>query len=325
MIEVLHPGFLSSLQDTGRIGAAHLGIGHAGGADAPALKLANALVGNDADACVIEATLTGPRLRLQRAAWVALTGAPLPRASLDGGPLPMWRPVRCDAGSEIELGPMPRGCRSYLAVGGGISVESWMGSRATDLNAGLGPFEGRALAAGDRLELGEPSRETDYAGHWSLDPEPWFPGAVDPPPFHLLQASHTPDLDRASRDMLGGGATFRVDSESNRVGVRMQSDRPLQLRHRLELVSEGLVPGTMQLPPGGQPILMLAEHPVTGGYPRIAHLASVDLPRLAQLRPGDTIRFRWIDVEQAREARQVRDRELDQLMRNIRTRLEQGT
>jgi biotin-dependent carboxylase-like uncharacterized protein len=325
MIEVLQPGLLSSLQDTGRVGYGHLGIGRAGGADLPALALANALVGNDAHACAIESTLVGPRLRLHRSAWVALTGAPMPRARVDGHDLPMWRPVRCAAGSVLDLGPMSRGCRSYLAIAGGLSVDSWLGSRSSDLNAGLGPVQGRALAAGDTLDLGAPVREPVYAGHWSLDPEPWFPSGGDPPEFHLMPASHTDAMDRASRDMLSGGAVFRVDSESNRVGVRMQADRPLQLRQSLEMVSEGLVPGTMQLPPGGQPILMLAEHPVTGGYPRIAHLASVDLPRLAQLRPGDTLRFRWVDADRASEARRIRDRELEQLQCNIRTRLEQGT
>lgn len=325
MIEVLHPGLLSSLQDAGRAGHAHLGIGRAGAADRPAMTLANALVGNDANACVVEATLVGPRLRVQRAAWIALTGAPLPRARLDGEALPMWRPVRCAAGSEIDLGPMASGCRSYLAVGGGIAVDPWLGSRSSDLNAGLGPMHGRALQAGDRVPLGEPGRALAYAGQWSLDPGPWFARDEDTPRLHLLRASHTDRLDPASRDALGGGSVFRVDSDSNRVGVRVQAPEPLQLRDSLELVSEGLVPGTMQLPPGGQPILMLAEHPVTGGYPRIAQLASVDLPRLAQLRPGGMLRFQWIEAEQARRARRVRDRELEQLVRYIRTRLEEGT
>ncbi len=158
MIEVLKPGLLDSLQDGGRIGHAALGVGRAGAVDEPARRLANALVGNPADACAIEATLVGPRLRLGREAWIALTGAPLPRATVDGEPLPMWRPWRCAAGSELDLGPMPAGCRSYLAVDGGIAVQAWLGSRATDLNAGLGPMQGRALRQGDALPLGEPNQ-----------------------------------------------------------------------------------------------------------------------------------------------------------------------
>jgi len=324
MIEVLHAGMLSSLQDHGRIGHAHLGIGRSGAADRPARMLANALVGNDDAACVIEATLVGPRLRIRQAAWIALTGAPLPRACLDGRPLPMWRPVRCAAGAEIDLGPMPSGCRSYLAVEGGIAAETWLGSRSSDLNAGLGPLQGRALRAGDVLPLGKPERAPAYAGHWSLDPAPWFDASVGAP-LRLMPASHTDRLEPASRDALGGAAAFRVDADSNRVGVRMQGPAPLRLDEPRQLLSEGLVAGSMQLPPGGQPILMLAEHPVTGGYPRIAQLAEVDLPRLAQLRPGDTTRFEWIETDTARDAWQARERELLQICTMIRTRLEHGT
>jgi len=324
MIEVLHPGMLSSLQDHGRAGYAHLGIGRSGAADRPARVLANALLGNTEAACVIEATLVGPRLRLRQAAWIALTGAPLPRARLAGRPLPMWRPVHGAAGAEIDLGPMPSGCRSYLAVQGGIAVEPWLDSRSSDLNAGLGPMQGRALQAGDVLPLGKPECAPDYAGHWSLDPAPWFDGSMGAP-LRLMPASHTDRLEPASRDALGGAVAFRVDADSNRVGVRLRGSAPLRLDRPLQLPSEGLVAGTMQLPPAGQPILMLAEHPVTGGYPRIAQLAEADLPRLAQLRPGVTVRFDWIDADTARDAWQAREHELLQICSMIRTRLEQGT
>ena len=245
-------------------------------------------------------------------------------ARRDGEPLPMWRPVHCEAGSEIDLGPMAAGCRSYLAVAGGIAVEPWLDSRSTDLNAGLGPMHGRALATGDTVPLGPPARDLAYAGHWSLDPAAWF-GTVAAGPLRLLPASHTDALADAAREALGGKAALRVDADSNRVGVRLEAPEPLRLREPLELLSEGLVAGTMQLPPGGQPILMLAEHPVTGGYPRIAQLAEADLPRLAQLRPGETVRFAWIDMDQARRARLSGARELEQLCTSIRRRLEEGT
>lgn len=324
MIEVISPGLLSSLQDGGRIGHAHLGIGRSGAADRPAFTLANTLVGNPAGACVIEVTLLGPRLRLRRDAWIALTGAPMPRARIDDRPLPMWRPVRAAAGVEIDLGSMPSGCRAYLAIDGGIAVDHWLDSRSTDLNARLGPMQGRALAAGDILPLEPRSADIGYAGRWSLDPASWFDAHGDTP-LRLIPASHTGRLDPASHDALGGGEAFRIDVDSNRVGVRMQSREPLRLREPLEMLSEGLVAGTMQLPPGGQPILMLAEHPVTGGYPRIAQLAEADLPRLAQYRPGDAVRFAWIGRGDARRAQQVRDRELLQLCVSIRARLEKGT
>lgn len=318
MIEVLDPGLLSSLQDAGRPGHAHLGIGRAGAADLPALQLANALVGNRPDACAIEFTLRGARLRLHRDAWVALTGAPLPRANCDGAPLPMWQAHGCAAGSVLELGPMASGCRSFLAMGGGIDVATWLGSRATDLNAGTGPLQGRALRAGDRLPLGAAS-PVSGSPRWSLDPRPWFDEAAV---LRVLPASHTAQLDDISRAALTSDA-FRLGADSNRVGARLQGPT-LRLRQPLELVSEGVVAGVMQLPPGGQPIVLLNEHPVTGGYPRIAQLAAVDLARLAQRRPGDPLRFAWTTPDEALQAYGHQRKRLQCLLANIARRLCDG-
>lgn len=318
MIEVLAGGLISSVQDTGRPGSGHLGIGRAGAADPPALQLANALVGNVRTACGMEVTLRGPRLRLHRDAIVALTGASLPHARCNGEPLPMWQAHGCPAGSELDLGAMAEGCRSYLAISGGIDVAPWLGSRSSDLNARVGPMHGRALKAGDRLPVGESSMSLPRRVRWSLDPRPWFdPGT--PVELHLLPGTHTSWLDADSLAALGQ-ASFRVGSDSNRVGARLQGPA-LRLSDPLELVSEGVVAGVMQLPPGGQPIVLLNEHPVTGGYPRIAQLAAVDLPRLAQCRPGDMLRFSWITLAQAQEALRARDRALDRLLADIAERL----
>jgi biotin-dependent carboxylase-like uncharacterized protein len=321
MIEILATGLLSSLQDHGRIGQAHLGIGRSGAADLPAMTLANALVGNAPQACALEMTLQGPRLRLHQSTTIALAGAPMPKASCNGVPLPMWRPVTCQAGSEIRFGAMRSGCRSYLAVAGGFDVEAWLGSRSTDLNAGLGPLGGRALREGDELPLGPAGCVPGDPVHWSLDPGPWFNDDATPHVLRLLAGSHTPELDDASRQALET-REFRISADSNRVGVRIQSDVPLKLRDHLELVSEGTVPGVMQLPPGGQPILLLNEHPVTGGYPRIAQLAAVDLPRLAQCRPGDRLHFTWIKLEQAHAMFERSKQSLELLMDQIARRLE---
>ncbi|KGI78288.1 biotin-dependent carboxyltransferase family protein [Oleiagrimonas soli] len=322
-LEVLAPGLLSSLQDAGRPGWAHLGIGRSGAADQPALQLANALVGNPLSACAIECTLRGPKLRLHRDAHVALTGAPLPRARCNDAPMPMWASVWCPAGSELDLGPMMSGCRSYLAIEGGLEVEPWLGSRSVDLNAGLGPLEGRALRAGDHLSIGARRLPDRAVSGWSLDPRPWFIDPATDAPLRLMQSRHTAALDAASHaTLLRSG--FRVAADSNRVGVRLEVEHPLQAPSVGECISEGVVAGVMQLPPGGQPILLGAEHPVTGGYPRIAQLAGVDLPRLAQCRPGDVVRFAWIDPSKARDALAEQQRSLDDLCRNIARRLEQG-
>jgi len=308
MIEVLTPGLLSSLQDRGRPGLAHLGIGRAGAADLPALRLAHALVGNPPDACALEITLTGPTLRLHRDVELALTGAPV-AAEANGRALPGWTPLRLKAGSVLRLGGMRHGCRSYLAVRGGIDVATVLGSRSQDLNAGLGPLDGRALRAGDRLPLGATDAFAGDADHaaWSLDPRPWFDGAVARP-LRLLSGTHTERLDAASREALFA-ASFRIAAASNRVGCRLDGPR-LALHAPLELISEGVVAGTVQLPPNGQPIVLLCEHPVSGGYPRIGQLAAVDLPRLAQRRPGDALRFAPVDAGEAARLLEAREQRL---------------
>ncbi|GAB3033482.1 biotin-dependent carboxyltransferase family protein [Oleiagrimonas citrea] len=324
MIEVLDPGLLSSLQDLGRPGWAHLGIGRSGAADAPALRLAQALVGNPADACGIECTLRGPKLRIEAGAHVALTGAPTPQARLNGEPFSAWTSVWCPAGSELDIGPMAAGCRSYLAIEGGIDGPPWLGSRSVDLNAGLGPLDGRALRRGDRLPLGPRRLPERATSNWSLDPRPWFIDVASHTPMRLLESRHTAVLSEASRDALTQ-STFQVTADSNRVGIRLQGEQALQLRDATECISEGVVAGVMQLPPGGKPILLATEHPVTGGYPRIAQLAAADLPRLGQCRPGDALRFEWVDLQQARHLLAAQRRSLDDLCRNIARRLEQGT
>lgn len=332
-LEVLAPGWATSVQDLGRRGLAAIGVGSAGAMDAVALRLANALVGNVDGAATLEVTLRGPRLRCLDDALIALTGAPL-QATCAGGTLPMWRPLLVRGGSEIELGAMSRGARSYLAIAGGIDVPPALGSRSTDVNAALGPRGGRALVAGDALAVDETFAtpplvrslaarcETDAmafaAANWSLDPTPWFDDA-DARTLALIRGAHWAALEGASQKALFT-AEFRVGNESNRVGYRLSGPQ-LKLRSARELVSEGVVPGTMQLPPSGEPIVLMAEAPTTGGYPRIGHVASVDLPRLGQCRPGDRIRFAEISLADAQSRYLERERRLQVLIRNVRERL----
>lgn len=316
MIEVMHPGLLTSLQDLGRHGYAHLGIGSAGVADVPAARLANALVGNRADACLFECSLQGPRLRFDGDTWIALCGAPMPHARCDHEPLPMWRAVRVRAGQSLTLGGMSAGCRSYLAVAGGIDVAPVLGSRSTDLNARLGPLHGRPLNAGDVLPVATTTPSAAAAtSHWSLDPAPWFQ-AASPMAVRILEGEHSTCLEPGSLTALSAD-TLRVEADSNRVGVRLRCQRPLRLHRPLELLSEACVPGVVQLPPDGQPIVLLNEHPVTGGYPRIAQVADVDLPRLAQCRPGDHLQLIWTSPEAAAAALREQRRMLGKLEADI--------
>ncbi|MDR2013157.1 MAG: biotin-dependent carboxyltransferase family protein [Rhodanobacter sp.] len=313
-VHVLKPGLLTTLQDRGRPGYAALGVGTAGAMDEVALRLANALVGNAEDAAALEITLSGPRLRFAAAATIALTGAHF-NATLDGRPLAAWRPQHVAAGSVFDGGPARRGTLAYLAVAGGFLSESVLGSRSSDLNAHIGP---RALRTGDELTIDNASQ---HAAHrrstWSLDPRPWF----DPDrarPIRLIRGTHFAALDHASQDTLFA-APFRISTQSNRVGFRLDGPH-LALAAPLELISEAVTAGTVQLPPGGQPIVLMAEHPTTGGYPRIAHVAAIDRPRLAQRRPGDTLTFAEIELDDAQTRYLERERELVRLIAAIRKR-----
>ncbi|HEY0178670.1 MAG TPA: biotin-dependent carboxyltransferase family protein [Dokdonella sp.] len=317
-VRVLAPGLLTTLQDRGRNGYAALGVGCAGPMDEVSFRLANALAGNDADAAALELTLAGPRLRFEADAVVALTGAALD-ARVGARLLPAWRPVAIAAGEVVALGATRRGARAYLAVGGGFAAERVLGSASTDLNARIGPFGGRALAAGDLLAFdavhAPPARR---APPWSLDPRPWF-DADAARPLRLMRGRDFDALDAASRTALFA-TEFRVGVDSNRVGLRLDGTR-LALAAPLERVSEPVATGTLQLPPDGCAIALAVEHPTVGGYPQIAQIAAVDLPRLAQRRPGAVLRFREIDVDAAQTRYLRRERELARLCEAIGERL----
>ncbi len=268
MIEVLAPGLLTTIQDLGRPGWAHTGVPPSGAADRPSLELGNRLVGNAPGAAALEATLIGPRLRFRHGALVALTGAV-------GEP----RTLEIEAGGELDIGPLVGGVRAYLCVRGGIEVEPVLGSRSTDLLTGLGP---PPLTAGDLIDVGdEPALQPAVLPHPGPDGEAVL--RVAPGPRDDWFASAALDVLTASE--------WKVTPASNRVGIRLAGP-PLARVRTDELLSEGLVTGALQVPPNEQPILLLNDHPTTGGYPVIAVVARDDLPRAGQLRPGDPVRFR---------------------------------
>ncbi|RZT81911.1 biotin-dependent carboxylase-like uncharacterized protein [Micromonospora violae] len=276
-IEVLRAGALTTVQDLGRPGWAHLGVPRSGALDPAALRLANRLVGNPEHAAGLEITLTGCTLRLTRATTVAVTGAEVPvQAGVRPGDT--GRPLSVPAGTVLRIGPARRGVRTWLAVAGGIDVPPVLGSRATDTLSGLGP---QPLRDGDRLPLGEP-----------VDP----PGAVDStscasPASELhLTVRPGPREDWFTPTALARlfGSAYTVSPVSNRVGARLAGPA-LPRAVAGELPSEGIVLGAVQVPADGQPLIFLADHPTTGGYPVIGVVT--DVTALAQARPGTTVRF----------------------------------
>ncbi len=284
MIEVLSPGPLATVQDLGRQGYADLGVSRSGAADRGALRLANRLVGNDESAAGIEITFGGLSLRLAGAATLAFTGARCQLSGHRGG----WNAaLSCPAGSVLTVSAPASGLRSYLAVRGGLAVPPVLGSRATDTLSGLGPA---ALAAGQRLQVGPaaPGQPADFSGAAG------FPLPAGIATLRLATGPRAGWFTPESLDRLFG-SPWQVRPDSDRIGTRL-AGTALRLRSgaeraAAELPSEPTLPGAVQVPPDGQPIVLGPDAPVTGGYPVIAVLPAAELDLLAQLRPGAQLRF----------------------------------
>jgi antagonist of KipI len=304
-IEVIKPGALSTFQDLGRSGYQHLGVPANGAMDERAHRLANALVGNAAARATLEVTLMGPSLLFHCAAVIAVTGADLD-PTVAGAPIAMNRAVTVAAGAVLSFGKRRSGLRAYLAVRGGFALTEVMGSCSTFVRGGYGGAHGKPLRKGDLIGL----REAATSAHRGRD----LPELAMPPeilatmgdPVRIVQGREwdyfTPE---AKRTLVG--ETFRVGAQSDRMGYRLEGT-PLKLAAPREMPSEAVGFGTIQVPADGQPILLMADRQTTGGYPKIAHVCSVDLPRLAQTIPGEFVSFALVDLAQAQRLLLLQER-----------------
>lgn len=282
MITVLRAGVLTTVQDLGRAGWAHLGVPRSGAADQGAHVEANRLVGNPASAATLETTALGCRFRVHVRTVIAVTGARCD-VFVGGVRAPWAAPVRLAAGQTVEVGPAVEGLRSSVAFRGGVDVPPVLGSRSTDLLSGLGPAP---LRDGDVLGLGP---EPDGQVAWGAVRAPRMVAregeaelTVDPGPrASWLEAAHWEQL---------ASLTWTVGTDSNRVGLRLEGE-PLTRAREGELPSEGMVLGAVQLPPSGLPVVFLADHPTTGGYPVIGVVDAAGVATAAQARPGDRVRL----------------------------------
>ncbi|MBZ9715182.1 5-oxoprolinase subunit C family protein [Deinococcus multiflagellatus] len=298
---VLRPGLQTTVQDAGRRARA-LGVPGGGAADSTARRLGNALVGNPATVAGLELTLLGPALRFEAPALVSLCGAPF-GATLDGIPLPLWRAVAVQAGQTLDVRGTPAGLRAFLAVRGGLDGQEVFGSRATDPRSGFGGLEGRALRAGDRLTWGAAALAP--APRALPSPEVRTPFG----PHHRLRVLPTPDLTPALEGHLCG-PVFTVAPQADRMGVRLTEAVPAP--HDPTRPSVPNVPGLVQLPPDGRPILLLPDAGTHGGYPSPLVVIQADQPRLGQLRPGDTLQFEAVPLAVARQALMAQEQALRQ-------------
>ncbi|MFE9998534.1 5-oxoprolinase subunit C family protein [Streptomyces avermitilis] len=278
-LAVVRAGALTTVQDLGRPGYAHLGVPRSGALDPPAAALVNRLVGNPPEAAVLETTLNGCALRPRSAVTMAVGGAPC-AVTVGGRPAPWGAPVHVPGGTLLDIGPAQSGVRGYVAVSGGVAVEPVLGSRSTDLLSGLGPAP---LTDGTVLPLGHPA-----GPHARVDAVPQ-PG---PPAELVLRVTPGPRDDWFTATAVRTLVTraYRVSTASNRIGLRTEG--PALERSRTdELPSEGMVWGAVQVPPDGRPVVFLSDHPTTGGYPVIAVVRPADLPAAAQAVPGTPVRF----------------------------------
>jgi antagonist of KipI len=295
-------GFLTSVQDLGRTGFRQSGVSLGGALDPHALRVANVLVGNEENAAGLEATLGKVRLRFEDQRLVAWCGGEF-AVRIGDRNLPPGHAGLAAKDDELTLTAPNAGGRAWLAISGGIDVPLVLGSRATDLRGNFGGYEGRALRDGDLLSLFE-GRRFETAASGSASPTWAAPDRADP----MLRIVKGTDWDRfttEAQQLLLAGA-FTVASDSDRMGARLEGPE-LRRTESGDLLSEAVAPGTLQVPPNGQPILLLGDCQTIGGYPKIAHVITVDLPLAAQLWPGKKVRFQEVSLEQAHRLLQERE------------------
>ncbi len=293
-IKVIIAGALTTVQDMGRTGYQQFGIPVCGVMDQRAAAAANRLCKNDENAAVLEMTLLGGSFRFEEDALIALTGADM-EPLLNGEAVPRYRPVFAKAGSTLELGMARKGCRAYLAVFGGIDVPVVMGSRSTDLKSGTGGFNGRKLASGDTVPY-KPFTGDLSAFRGLPEPEPGFPSKA------RIRAVGGPQEDAFTEDGLNAfyGGEYRLTDKCDRMGYRLEGET-IETACGSDIISDGIAFGSVQVPSSGKPIILMADRQTAGGYAKIATVCSFDLPVLAQLKPGDTVTFERISVEDAQK------------------------
>ena len=328
MIRVLGSGLPATVQDLGRWGYQRQGVSPSGAMDPVSHRVANALVGNHESAATLEMTLVGPALEFDSDALIAICGANL-SPEISNLPLQGWRAFYVKRGSTLTFQGAAWGSRAYLAVGGGIDTPESMGSRSTYLRAGIGGIEGRALRGGDVLVPGKPSEATLRAMEKAaarLGPIPFAmsESAIDPTrlayhrldgPVRVTRGPQFESFDERDRRALLG-ESFTVSERSDRMGYRLAGPL-LRSGSGEDIISQAVLHGTIQVPPGGEPIVLMADRQTVGGYPIIAQVVSCDLPTMAQMKPGSEVHFEEVSIEMAQTALSQREARLNRLLKEV--------
>jgi len=307
---VTRAGFLTSVQDLGRTGFREFGVSTSGALDPFALRVANLLVGNDEGAAVLEITLGGLQLRLNDERIVAWCGGEF-EVQIGSRSLPAGHVAHSQAGDELKFRPSQIGCRGWFAISGGVDVPIVLGSRSTDLRANFGGFDGRALRDGDVIPLGpRPGSPTPALriSSWTA-PHDWVSPARPNPILRFVRGMDWTRFNASSLQRLTS-EPFTVSPDSDRMGVRLTGPE-LSRAANVDLISEAVTPGTVQVPPSGQPILLLGDCQTIGGYPKIAQVITVDLGIAAQVRASDRVRFSEVSLGDAHQLLLQRERALE--------------
>lgn len=296
MLKIIKSGLQTTVQDLGRYGFQKYGVIASGAMDPFAHRIANLLVGNEEGEATIEITLVGPVIQFQAEVFIALCGGDL-SPKINGQDVGMWRTIAVQKGDSLTFGAPRTGCRTYLAISGGLAVPKVMHSKSTYLRAGIGGFHGRALKAGDEIELNPLPNERIAALRKETD---WMAPPLrysDSPVIRIMKGRQFELFNDDSKKRVFTDA-FSVSSHSDRMGYRLEGSL-LSLEEPSELISEAVAFGSIQVPSDGNPIVLLADRQTTGGYPKIGQVASVDLPLVSQLKPGNQLRFQEVSLQEA--------------------------
>ena len=318
----IRAGFLTTVQDLGRIGYREIGVSSGGALDTHAMRIANFLVGNTESAAGLEITFGGLRLRFVDDRVIAWCGGDF-EARIGATPLPAGHSAAIHSGEDFSIESPAIGCRAWLAISGGIDAPIVLGSRSTDLKAGFGGINGRAIRDGEQLPLGQnPERARSLAATLQAEriaswkpPHCWSSPARREPVLRFIRGSDANHCTPAAMKTFSE-AGFFVSPDSDRMGVRLEGSR-LERTSEKDLLSEAVAPGTVQVPPNGKPILLLNDCQTIGGYPKLANVITCDLSIAAQLRPADTVHFREVTLADAHRALSERERGLEQFRRGI--------
>ena len=305
-LTIRKPGIFTTVQDRGRFGSRALGVNPTGAMDVAAMRALNIVVGNNENAAVLEMHFPAAELEFENPTSFAVGGADF-GAEIDGVPWRNWSTAFADKGSNLRFRKRSVGQRAYLAVAGGIDVPNWLGSSSTNTTAEVGGYQGRKLAAGDRLDISE--NKGHLASEQMIVGQSLWGRHYIGEPVRVV-AGHEFDVLTATSERSLLTETFTVTRDSNRMGYRLAGPA-LHLLHEYEMISSAVSFGTIQLLPDGQLIVLMADHQTSGGYPRIGHVISVDLPILSQSGAGDHLRFKMISVDEAEDAAMQFENELN--------------